>query len=147
MYSGSVILDRLTRWGGAAAVLLMFFMVHVKNITVLCISDSGHIEIEAAGSACCVRDADTSASALPQLIAAPDDCGACLDVLLAQDVARTARGIQALQKYFAPSRFVRDAISRCLTTIGDPDSSQSIPPLALTRSSVPAASLSTVIRC
>jgi len=141
-----VIFDRLTR-SAAAAALLLLLNVHVKTMTVLCISDAGHIEIETAGSACCVQDAATSYPVDPQLLAAADDCGACMDVQLAQDVARLTCGIQFASSYRALSGPVPDLAHPAFASIREQDLRAPIPVFILTPGLVCPAPLSTVIRC
>lgn len=140
-------LYRLTKLTAAAVLFLTLFNIHVKTMSVLCISDLGHLEFETAGSSCCTQDAATSWPVGSIFAHADKDCGSCVDVFFAQDIARIANGIQVASNNHAPTGPIPDAVFLSFALIGDKDSHNTIPRFEPVSSPVFTSRFSTVIRC
>jgi hypothetical protein len=138
---------RLTRLTAATAVLFTLFNIHVKTVSVLCISDLGHLELEVAGSSCCTQDAAISHPVDPLFAASDGDCGSCVDVFFRHDIARIMNRIQVVPNNHAPISPFPNAIFLSSAVAGDQGLQKTIPLRDLTCNPVAPGLFSTVIRC
>ena len=134
-------------WTIALIGVLLIAVSPIRGISVLCISELGHLEIEVAGSSCCEQAATPSEPTAPLVAESADDCGSCVDVIFAQNIARIVHGIQVAPNDRAPSGPVPNAIFLSPTPIGDQVSQQTIPLFGLISSPVVPSRFPTVIRC
>lgn len=95
MYIAPMIVGRFVKpWSIALIVILLAAVSPIRGISVLCISDMGHLEMEFVGSSCCDQ---VSAPRIPSVLVveeAIDDCGSCVDILFTQEISPSLqRGI------------------------------------------------------
>jgi hypothetical protein len=87
-------------WSVALIVILLVAVSPLRGISVLCISEMGHLKVEFVGSSCCDQE---SAPQIPSALLveeSTDDCGTCVDVLFSQDASRASqRGSSAYPSY------------------------------------------------
>lgn len=76
-------------WSIALIVILLIAVSPIRGISVLCISEMGHLEVEFVGSSCCDQEAAPSFPSVLVIEDAIDDCGTCIDVLFSQEASRT----------------------------------------------------------
>lgn len=77
-------------WTIALIGMLLIAVSPIRGISVLCISDQGHLEVESIGSSCCDQESSPQIPITPLLEASTDDCGTCVDVPFAQDASRAS---------------------------------------------------------
>ena len=138
---------RWTRLTTATVVLLTLFSMYVKTVSVLCISDLGHMEIEVVGSSCCTHDEAISHPMDPQIAASDGDCGSCVDVLFEKDIARIVNRIRVAPNNNAPSGPSANAIIFSSLVVRDQGRQETIPLRDLTCNTIAPDRFSTVIRC
>lgn len=71
-------------------VVLIFLLIcnsPICGLNVLCVGESGHMELESAWSACCTADAQPSEQYNGELSGIDSDCGSCVDVTYRLDSA------------------------------------------------------------
>ena len=71
-------------------VVLIFLLIcnsPICGLNVLCVGESGHLELESAWSACCTADAQPSDQYNSELSGIDSDCGSCVDVTYRLDSA------------------------------------------------------------
>lgn len=83
-------------WTIALVAVLLVAVSPIRGMSVLCISDQGHFEVESIGSSCCDQEPAPQVPTAPLVEESTDDCGTCVDVLFAQDASRASlRGLSA----------------------------------------------------
>lgn len=83
-------------WSVALIVILLAAVSPLRGISVLCISEMGHLEVEFVGSSCCDQESAPQIPSAPLVEESTDDCGTCVDVLFSQDASRSSqRGLSA----------------------------------------------------
>lgn len=83
-------------WTIALVAVLLVAVSPIRGISVLCISDQGHLEVESIGSSCCDKEPAPHIPSAPLVEESADDCGTCVDILFAQDASRASqRGLSA----------------------------------------------------
>lgn len=83
-------------WTIALVAVLLIAVSPIRGMSVLCISDQGHLEVESIGSSCCDQESSPQIPSAPLFEESTDDCGTCVDVLFAHDVSRASqRGLSA----------------------------------------------------
>jgi hypothetical protein len=83
-------------WTIALVAVLLVAVSPIRGMSVLCISDQGHLEVESIGSSCCDQEPAPQIPTAPLVEESTDDCGTCVDVLFAQDASRASqRGLSA----------------------------------------------------
>lgn len=83
-------------WTVALVAVLLVAVSPIRGISVLCISDQGHLEVESIGSSCCDKEPAPQIPSAPLIEGSTVDCGTCVDVLFAQDASRASqRGFSA----------------------------------------------------
>lgn len=90
-------------WSVALIVILLAAVSPLRGISVLCISEMGHLEVEFVGSSCCDQE---SAPQIPSALLveeSTDDCGTCVDVLFSQDASRSSQ--RGLSVHYGNSLF------------------------------------------
>lgn len=68
-------------------ILLLICNAPIRGLNVLCVGESGHMELESAWSACCTADAQPSDQYNSELSGIDSDCGSCVDVTYRLDSA------------------------------------------------------------
>ena len=77
-------------------ILLLICNAPIRGLNVLCVGESGHMELESAWSACCTADARPTDQYNSELCGIDNDCGSCVDVAYRLDSAlRTASNTNA----------------------------------------------------
>lgn len=83
-------------WTIGLVAILLVAVSPIRGMSVLCISDQGHLEVESIGSSCCDQEPAPQIPTAPLVEESTDDCGTCVDVLFAQDASRASqRGLSA----------------------------------------------------
>lgn len=83
-------------WTIVLVAVLLVAVSPIRGMSVLCISDQGHLEVESIGLSCCDQEPTPQIPTAPLVEESTDDCGTCVDVLFAQDASRASlRGLSA----------------------------------------------------
>lgn len=92
-----MIVDRFVQpWTVALIVILLLAVSPLRGISVLCISEMGHLEVEFVGSSCCDQESTPQIPSALLVEESANDCGTCVDVLFSQDASRSSqRGLSA----------------------------------------------------
>lgn len=89
-------LDSLMKLLYVWVILLLICNAPIRGLNVLCVGESGHMELESAWSACCTADARPTDQYNSELCGIDNDCGSCVDVAYRLDSAlRTASNTNA----------------------------------------------------
>ena len=73
-------------WTIAVVGIILIAVSPIRGVSVLCIGEPGHWEIEVIGSPCCEQVVTVPVPIASLMIGSADDCGSCIDVLFAHDV-------------------------------------------------------------
>ena len=147
-YIRIVISSLMTKFLAIALLLALAFPHHLSRGVVLCMAESGHVELEVAGSACCSSLQSEAAIAKVELQDFEDHCGSCNDLLLSCVAVRSRiaanAGLSDIDHTFGPFPW----LGPMTDLFGRADRAQSDP----TRTHAVEANLAprtfpTVIRC
>lgn len=91
-YLCMMFMPRLTNVLSALILAALLAGSHARGLSILCINDGGHLEVEVIGADCCDRDCPLDATAQAHSFAAGEDgCGSCIDLLIAHDATRASQ--------------------------------------------------------
>lgn len=137
----------LKPWTIALIVILLVAVSPIRGISVLCISEMGHLEVEFVGSSCCDQESIPQIPSALLVEESTDDCGTCVDVLFTQDASRASQ--RGLSVHYGNSLFSSVSIIPLKRTDfpGAYCSKEISPNRVFSSVSLSNSQLSTVIRC
>lgn len=114
MYIRPVKSSLTTKLLAFALLLAITFPHHLRGGVVLCMAESGHVELESAGSDCCASQ-PAAAVAMAEHQDAEDHCGWCNDILLSSVAVRSRAtanaGVSDIDHTFGPYPWLGPNIS------------------------------------
>lgn len=134
-------------WTIALIVILLVAVSPIRGISVLCISEMGHLEVEFVGSSCCDQESTPQIPSALLVEESTDDCGSCVDVLFTQDASRASQ--RGLSAHYGSSLFssILDIPVKLTGFLGANCSKETNPNRLFSSVSLSNSQLSTVIRC
>ena len=69
----------------AVIVLLMTCVSPISDVSVLCIGESGHMQLDPFGFLCCATSDQHGKQDVPSLLGMEDECGSCIDIFFPVD--------------------------------------------------------------